>query len=139
MNGDKTYAGSGIPDPAPCPSWCAGNHAGSDIGPGRAVIFHGASAIGGAVLAGGEPVSVGMNWTERFTDGAWQPLWDRDVIVFLQAGVGYIAIEATERNMAGLAAVDRLISPEVGDRARQLARLMQETRDARPAGLPAAR
>jgi hypothetical protein len=49
-----------------------------------------------------------MNWTERFDDGAWQPLRDREVIVFLQAGVQYIAIEATERNMAGMAAVARL-------------------------------
>ena len=40
----------------------------------------------------------------------------------------YIAIEATERNMAGLAAIARLISPEVEDRVRQLSRLMEETR-----------
>jgi hypothetical protein len=99
------------------------------------VIFHGASAIGGAVRVRGESVSVGMNWTERFADGAWQPLRDREVIVFLQAGVQYIAIEATERNMAGLAAIARLISAEVEDRTRQLARLMEETstRQAGPA------
>jgi hypothetical protein len=124
VNGDKTYADLGVPDPAPCPSWCAGNHVGSDIGPGRAVIFHGGSAIGGAVLAGGESVSVGMNWTERFADGAWQPLRDKDVIVFLQARMDYIAIEATERNMADLAAA---------------ARLMEETRVARQARPAAAR
>ncbi len=131
MDGDKTYAGFGIPEPAPCPSWCAGNHVGSDAGPGRAAIFHGASEIGGAVLARGESVSVGMNWIEYFADGAWQPLRDREVIVFLQAGVQYIAIEATERNMAGLAAIARLISPEVEERVRQLARLMEETRTRR--------
>jgi len=134
MSGAKSYAEFGIPEPAPCPSWCAGSHVCSDVGPGRTVIFHGASAIGGAVLARGESVSVGMNWTERFDGGAWQPLQDREVIVFLQAGVQYIAIEATERNMAGLAAIARLISPEAEDRAR----LMEETR-ARQAGPAAAR
>jgi hypothetical protein len=102
------------------------------------VIFHGASEIGGAILAGGKPVSVSMNWTERFDCGAWQPLRDKDVVVFLQAGAQYIAIEATERNMAGMAAIARLISPEAGDRARQLARLMEETRT-RQAGPAAAR
>jgi len=129
----KTYADFGIPDPAPCPSWCDGTHAASDAMPGYAVIFHGGSAIGGAVLAGGKPVSVGMNWTERFDGGAWQPLRDKDVVVFLQARAEYIAIEATERNMAGLAAVARLISPEAGDRARRLGRLMEETRADRQA------
>ena len=84
-----------------CPSWCAGIHAGSDIGPGRAVIFHGASAIGGGVLAGGQAVTLGMNWAERFEDGMWQLLRGKDVIVFLQAGTEYIAVEATDRNMAG--------------------------------------
>jgi hypothetical protein len=69
-----------------------------------------------------------MNWIEYFADGAWQPLRDREVIVFLQAGVQYIAIEATERNMAGMAAVARLLSPEVEDRVQQLTRLMEETR-----------
>ena len=138
MNSGKTYAEFGIPEPAPCPSWCAGGHAGSDAGPGRAAIFHGASEIGGAVRAGGESVSVGMNWIEYFADGTWQPLRDREVIVFLQAGVQYIAIEATDRNMAGLAAIARLISPEVEDRVRQLARLMEETRT-RQAGPAAVR
>ena len=138
MNEAKSYAEFGIPEPAPCPSWCAGSHVGWDVGPGRAVIFHGPSAIGGAVLARGESVSVGMNWTERFADGAWQPLRDGEVIVFLQAGVQSIAIEATERNMAGMAAVARLISPEVEDRARQLTRLMEETRT-RQAGPATAR
>ena len=79
-----------------------------------------------------------MNWTERFADGAWQPLRDKDVVVFLQAGAQYIAIEATERNMAGLAAIARLISPEVDDRAWQLARLMEET-STRQAGSAGAR
>ncbi len=78
-----------------------GIHAGSDIGPGRAVIFHGASAIGGGVLAGGQAVTLGMNWAERFEDGTWQLLRGKDVIVFLQAGTEYIAVEATDRNMAG--------------------------------------
>ena len=139
MSGDKTYADFGAPGPAPCPSWCSGTHMGSGVGPGRAVIFHGASAIGGAVLAGGEPASVGMNWTERLDGGAWQPLRDRDVVVFHQAGMQYIVIEATERNMAGPAAFARPISPEVEDRARQLGRLMEETRGARQAGPAAVR
>lgn len=137
MDEAKTYADFGIPDPAPCPSWCAGSHAGSGVGavPGSAVIFHGGSAIGGAVLAGGEAVSVGMNWTERFDGGAWQPLRGKDVIVFLQAGMEYIAIEATDRNMDGLAAVARLISPDVEDRVWQLARLIEETRAAGQAAI----
>jgi hypothetical protein len=130
----KTYADFGIPGPAPCPTWCAGNHAGSDAGPGRAVIFHGASAIGGGVLVDGHAVTVGMNWTERFADGAWQPLRGKDVTVFLQVGMDYIPVDATERNMAGLGAIARLISPDVGDRVRQLGRLIEETRDARQAG-----
>ena len=137
MSEAKSYAEFGIPEPALCPSWCAGDHVGSDIGPGRAEIFHGGSVIGGAVRACGESVSVGMNWTERFADGAWQPLQDKEVIVFLQAGFDYIAIEATERNMRGMAAIARLISPEVEDRVRQLSRLMEETRtrQAGPAGV----
>jgi hypothetical protein len=51
--------------------------------------------------------------------------------------VQYIAIEATERNMAGMAPVARLLSPEVEDRVRQLTRLMEETRgrQARPAAV----
>jgi hypothetical protein len=138
VNSGKTYAEFGIPRPPPCPSWCAGSHVGDDAGPGRAAIFHGASEIGGTILAGGTAVSVGMNWIEYFADGAWQPLRDREVIVFLQAGVQYIAIEATDRNMAGLAAIARLISPEVEDRVRQLARLMEETRT-RQAGPAAVR
>ncbi len=73
MSEAKSYAGFGIPEPAPCPSWCAGNHVGDDVGPGRAAIFQGASEIGGAVLAGGTAVSVGMNWIEYFADGARQP------------------------------------------------------------------
>jgi hypothetical protein len=101
--------------------------------PGSAVIFRGGSAIGGAVPAAGEAVSVGMNWAERFDGGAWQPPRGKDVIVFLQAGMEYIAIEATDRDMAGLAAVARLISPDVEDRVRHLGRLVEETRDARQA------
>jgi len=134
----KSYAGFGIPEPAPCPSWCAGNHAGSDAGPGRAAIFHGASDIGGAVRVRGELVSVGMNWVEYFADGAWQPPQDKKVIVFLHAGAQYIAIEATERNMAGMAAVARLLSPQVEDRVRELIRLLKETRS-RQAGPAAVR
>lgn len=72
-----------------------------------------------------------MNWTERFDDGAWQPLQDKDVVVFLAAGTQYLAIDATERNMAGLAAVARMISPELEDRARHLARQTEETQAAR--------
>jgi hypothetical protein len=78
------------------------------------------------------------NWIEYLADGAWQPPRDREVIVFLQAGVQYIAIEATDWNMAGLAAIARLISPEVEDRVRQLSRLMEETRT-RQAGPAAVR
>jgi hypothetical protein len=61
-----------------------------------------------------------MNWAERFDDGVWQPLRGKDVIVFLQAGMDYIAIEATDRNLAGLAAIARLIWPDVEDLARQV-------------------
>ena len=91
------------------------------------------------MLAGGDAVSVGMSWAERFAGGAWQPLRGEVVVVFLQAGMDYIAIEATDRNMAGLAAVARLISLDVEDRARQLARLMEETRGTRQAGTADAR
>jgi hypothetical protein len=73
VNGDKTYADFGVPGPAPCPSWCAGNHVGSDIGPSGAVIFHGASAIGGGVVVDSHAVTLGMSWVERFDGGAWQP------------------------------------------------------------------
>jgi hypothetical protein len=41
--------------------------------------------------------------------------------------------DATERNLAGLAAIARLISPDVEDRLRQVQRLLWETRDARQA------
>ena len=99
MDEAKTYADFGIPDPAPCPSLCSGSHAGSDAGPGRAVIFRGGSAIGGGVLAAGHAVTVGMNWVERFTDAAWQPLRGEDVTVFLQLGMDYIPVDATDRNM----------------------------------------
>jgi len=66
----ESYAEFGIPEPAPCPSWCDGTHVISDVGPAR----------------------------------------------------------AAERNMARMAAIARLISPEAEERARQLARLMEETR-----------
>ena len=42
-----------------------------------------------------------MNRAERFEDGTWQLLRGKHVIVFLQAGTEYIAVEATDRNMAG--------------------------------------
>ena len=134
MDLDKTCAELGIPGPAPCPPWCTGNHAGSGAGPHReAVIFHGASAIGGGI-PGGEVVTLGLNWAERFEDGRWQPPRDEDVIVFLQAGTDYIPVEATDRNLAGLAAIARLISPGVDERLRQVLQLLSETRDARQAG-----
>lgn len=113
MNAGKTYADFGIPAPAPCPSWCPGSHVIDDAGPGRAVIFHGASGIGGGVLAGGEVVTVGMNWTERFEDGAWKPFRAENAVVFLQVAMDYIAVDATDRNMAGLATVARLISRQL--------------------------
>ncbi len=134
MDEAKTYADFGIPGPAPCPSWCSGSHAGSHAGPARAVIFHGASAIGGGVLVDGNAVTFGMNWAERFADGAWQPPRGEDVTVFLQAGTDYIPVDATDRNMAGLAAIARLISPDVDERVRQIGRLLKETHDTRQAG-----
>jgi hypothetical protein len=128
--GDKTYAELGIPEPAPCPPWCQGKHA----GPRReAVIIHGASVIGGTAVVNGEVVTLGVNWAERFEDGMWQPVRDKDVVVFPEVGTDYVPVDATERNMAGLAAVARLISPEVEDRLRQVRQLLRETRDARQA------
>ncbi len=79
-------------------------------------------------------VTLGMNWAERFEDGTWQPPRDKDVIVFLQVGTDYIPVEATDRNIAGLAAIARLISPGVDDRLQHVLRLLRETRDARQAG-----
>ncbi len=112
-----------------------GEHADSGAGPRReAVIFHGASAIGGDIPVGGEVVTLGLNWAERFEDGKWQPPRDEDVIVFPQVGTDYIPVEATDRNMAGLAAIARLISPGVDERLRQVLQLLWETRDARQAG-----
>jgi len=132
--GDKAYAELGIPDPAPCPPWCQGKHGGSHAGPGReAVTFHGASVIGGAAVVNGEVVTHGMNWAEHFEDGMWQPPRDTDVVVFLEVGTDYVPVDATERNMAGLAAIARLISPDVEDRLRQVRQLLGETRDARQA------
>ena len=134
MHGDKTYAEPGIPGPASCPSWCTGSHPGSITGPRReAVIFHRASAIGGGAVVNGEVVTPGMNWAERFADGAWQPFRDEDVAVFLQVGTDYIPVDATGPNMAGLAAIARLISPDVEDRLRQVRPLLWETSDARQA------
>jgi hypothetical protein len=98
------------------------------------VIFHGASAIGGTVLVDGHAVTVGMNWAERFADGAWQPPRGEDVTVFLQVGTDYIPVDATDRNMAGLAAIAQLISPDVDDRVRQIGQLLKETHDTRQAG-----
>lgn len=103
------------------------------------MIFHGASAIGGGVLVDCQAVTVGMNWAERFADGAWQPPHDKDAVVFLQVGMDYIPVDVTDRNMAGLAAIARLISPDVGDRLRQVLQLLGETRDARQVGPPAGR
>ena len=131
MGGAQTYAGLGIPGPAPCPCWCEGSHAGSCARPGRAVIFHEGSVTGGSVLAGGQPVSVVMTWAERFAGGAWQPWRGEDVIVFVQAGTGYLAIEATDPNMARLAAIAWLISPDAGGQAGQLTRLMGRAGSAR--------
>jgi hypothetical protein len=134
VDGDKTYAELGIPGRAPCPPWCTGSHPDSITGPRReAVIFHRASAIGGGVLVNGEVVTLGMNWAERFEGGTWQPFRGDDVVVFFQAGTDYIPVDATERNLAGLAAIARLISPDVEDRLRQVQRLLWETRDARQA------
>ena len=98
------------------------------------MIFHGASAIGGGVVVDSHTVTLGMNWVERFDGGAWQPLRAEDVTVFLQVGMDYIPVDATDRNMAGLAAVARLISPDVSDRVGQVEQLLKETRDARQAG-----
>jgi hypothetical protein len=130
----KTYADFGIPGLAPCPSWCSGSYAGSRADPARAVIFHAASAIGGAVLVDGHAVTLGVNWVERFADGEWQPPRGEDVTVFLQVGMDYIPVDATDRNMAGLAAIARLISPDVDDRVRQIGQLLKETHDTRQAG-----
>ena len=130
MDGAKTYAELGIPGRHRA-RLVRGSHADSHAGRGGDLPR--GSAIGGGALVGGEVVTLGMNWTERFEDGAWQPPRDKDVVVFLQAGIDYIPVEATERNMAGLAAIARLISPDVEDRLRQVRRLLWETRDARQA------
>ena len=79
-------------------------------------------------------VTLGLNWAERFEDGKWHPPRDEDVIAFLQVGTDYIPVEATDRNMAGLAAIARLISPGADERLRQVLQLLWETRDARQAG-----
>lgn len=133
MDDAETYAEFGIPDPAPCPPWCQGKHGGSHAGPSGAVIFHGVSAIGGGVVVDSQTVTLGMNWAERLGGGAWQPLRDRDVTVFLQVGMDYIPVDATDRNMAGLAAVARLISPGVSYRVGQVVQLLRETRNAQQA------
>jgi hypothetical protein len=64
----SAYAGFGIPEPAPCPPWCQGKHG----RPSGAVIFHGGAATGGGVVDS-LPVTLSMNWAERFERGAWQP------------------------------------------------------------------
>jgi hypothetical protein len=90
-------------------------------------------------VADSHTVTLGMNWVEHFDSGAWQPLRAEDVTVFLQVGMDYIPVDATDRNMAGLAAVARLISPDVSDRVGQVEQLLKETRDARQAGQGAGR
>jgi hypothetical protein len=92
-----------------------------------------------AVVVDSQTVTLGVNWAERFDGGAWQPLRDRDVTVFLQAGMDYIPVDATDRNMAGLAAVARLISPGVSDGVRHVEQLLEESRDARRASPQPAR
>jgi hypothetical protein len=42
------------------------------------VNFHGASVIGGAAVVNGEVFALGVNWAERFEDGMWQPVRDKD-------------------------------------------------------------
>jgi hypothetical protein len=126
-----TYADFGIPEPAPCPPWCTLDHAAEayrpEVGPGYAEVYHEGSAIGGAVLVRDDMARVGLKWTSRFTDGAWQPPRPADLTVFLQHGLKFIAFEATENNRDGLAAIAGLISPELEARARQLARLAEAT------------
>ena len=139
MDDTKTYAEFGIPGPTPCPPWCQGKHDGSHAGPYGASIFHEASASGGGVVADSHTVTLGMNWVEHFDSGARQPLRAEDVTVFLQVGMDYIPVDATDRNMAGLAAVARLISPDVSDRVGQVEQLLKETRDAQQAGQGAGR
>ena len=103
-------------------------------GRGRARVGHWCPSIGGAVPAGEDFVRVSLAWTERFEDGAWQPPQARDLTVYLGCGTGAaIAFEATERNLAGLDAIARLISPEAGDAARQAGQLARATLGSRPA------
>jgi len=51
-----------------------------------------------------------------------------------QVGMDYIPVDATDRDMAGLATIARLISPDVDDRVRQIGLLLKETHDTRQAG-----
>jgi hypothetical protein len=141
VDGDETYARFGIPAPGPCPSWCTRDHSREQlapgVGPGRARIGHWCPNIGGAVPAGEDFVRVSLAWTERFEDGAWQPPQARDLTVYLGYGIdAAIAFEATERNLAGLNAIARLISPEVEDVARQAGRLAEATLGPRTAAAP---
>lgn len=131
MRDDEKYAQTGIPRP----DWCDGTHVISGTSaPGRVSVLHAAAGTGAPVRAGGLEISTGLNWMERCDDGTWQPFRGKDATVFLRAGQDYIALEATERNMAGLAAVAGLISPAAGQLVRQPARLIEETRRARPEG-----
>jgi hypothetical protein len=122
---DKTYAELGIPGPAPCPPWCQGEHGGSWATPYYAMIMHGSGTVGHAMLVGDDVVGFCVFWAERFSDGAWQPHRKEDVKVLFLAGMEYTLVDATDRNMAGLAAIARLIAPDAEDRVRQVARLLK--------------
>ena len=106
-------------------------------GPAARGFGHWCPNIGGAVPAGEDFVRVSLAWNERFEDGAWQPPQARDLTVYLGYGIdAAIAFEATERNLAGLNAIARLISPEAGDLARQAGRLAEATLGPWPAAAP---
>lgn len=141
MDDAETYARFGIPAPGPCPSWCTRDHSREqlplDVGPGRGKISHWCPNVGGGVPAGDDFVRVSLAWTERFEDRAWQPPRARDLIVYLGYGIdAAIAFAATERNLGGLEAIGRLISPEAGDVARQARRLAEATLGPPPAAAP---
>jgi hypothetical protein len=87
----------------------------------------------------GVTVSLGMTWAERFEAGRWLPPREADVVVFLQVGSDCISADATSPNMAGLAAIAQLVSPDVSDRVGQVEQLLRETRAARREGLDAGR
>lgn len=138
MDDAEAYARSQIPAPGPCPSWCSRDHSREqlprDVGPGRARVGHWCPNIGGAVRVGEDFVRVSLAWTERFENGAWQPPQARDLTVYLGYGIDTaIAFDATERNLAGLEAIARLISPEAGEVARQAGHLAAVALGPRPA------